>query len=192
MIPGPGLQDHVAYRYETVHTEPWLGRQPCVNWLADASRRSHCMCHADFQRRAGADPVTACPRGCWPAGAYPRRTPTRSGEPRPCHSPIRPPDGLRAAASHYPGSTQVRPPLAFPLGGDLSGLPSLLIPVGSAELLFEDTGRVCRAAVVAGVSARLTIWPRKIHVWRAFAFILAEGRSAIQNAGTFFAASAKR
>jgi monoterpene epsilon-lactone hydrolase len=99
------------------------------------------------------------------------------------------PEGLRAAAMHYLGAAMPRAPLASPIHADLTGLPPLLIQVGSAEILLDDAVRIARAAGAAGVEVRLEIWPRMVHVWQAFAFMLTDGRRAIDQAGAFLADS---
>jgi acetyl esterase/lipase len=95
--------------------------------------------------------------------------------------------GLRAAAAHYVREADLKSPLASPVYSNLAGLPPLLIQVGSAEILFDDALRVARAAGAAGVSVRLEVWSNMVHVWHAFAFMLREGRRAIDAAGRFLA-----
>ena len=72
-----------------------------------------------------------------------------------------------------------------PLNGNLSGLAPLLIQVGSAEILLDDSTRLAARAGAADVSTRLEVWPNMPHVWHLFGFMLSEGRDAIQSAGTF-------
>jgi acetyl esterase/lipase len=97
-------------------------------------------------------------------------------------------ESLRASAARYLAGTDPRHPLASPCFADLTGLPPLLIQVGSAEILLDDAVRVARAAGAAGVDVRLEIWPQMIHVWHAFGFMLSAGRRAIAEAGTFLSA----
>lgn len=93
--------------------------------------------------------------------------------------------GLRSCAAHYVGTRDPRDPVASPIHADLSGLPPLLIQVGSAEILYDDAIRVARAAGAAGTRVTLEVWPNMIHVWHAFAFLLTDGRDAIDGAGAF-------
>lgn len=95
------------------------------------------------------------------------------------------PEGLRASAAHYLGKADARDPLASPARAHLAGLPPLLIQVGSSEILFDDAVRLAGAAGAAGVAVRLDVWPRMVHVWHAFAFMLDAGRRAIADAGGF-------
>lgn len=96
-------------------------------------------------------------------------------------------EGLRAMAAIYLGDADPGAPLASPAAADLAGLPPLLVQVGSAEILLDDTIAVARAAGIAGAEARLEIWPEMIHVWHAFGFMLPEGREAVAVAGRWLA-----
>jgi len=95
------------------------------------------------------------------------------------------PAGLRAMAGHYLQGADPRDPLASPIFADLSGLPPLMIQVGSSEILLDDAVRLAGAAGAGGTAVRLEIWPEMIHVWQSFAFMLPEGREAIEAAGRF-------
>jgi monoterpene epsilon-lactone hydrolase len=88
-------------------------------------------------------------------------------------------------AKLYLGERDPRTPLASPLYADLRGLPPLLIQVGSAEALLDDSIRLAGRASAAGVSTTLEVWPEMIHVWQSFAAILPEGRQAIERIGEF-------
>lgn len=94
---------------------------------------------------------------------------------------------LLSAAGIYLNGASSRTPLASPIYADLSGLPPLMIQVGSAEILLDDAVRVAACAGAAGVDTHLRIWPRMVHVWHAFSFMLSEGRDAIAEGGTFLA-----
>ncbi len=88
-------------------------------------------------------------------------------------------------AKLYLGERDPRTPLASPLYADLQGLPPLLIQVGSAEVLLDDSTRLADRASAAGISTTLEVWPDMIHVWQSFAAILPEGRQAIERIGEF-------
>ncbi|MBM85999.1 MAG: alpha/beta hydrolase [Rhodospirillaceae bacterium] len=94
-------------------------------------------------------------------------------------------DGLLWYANLYLDGVDPRNPLASPLHGDLSGLPPILIQVGDAETLLDDSVRLADALRTAGVSVELDVWDKMIHVWQLFAPILSEGREAIKKAGAF-------
>ena len=88
-------------------------------------------------------------------------------------------------AKAYLGNTNPRTPLASPIYADLTGLPPLLIQVGTAEVLFDDATRLADHARAAGVDVILEPWDDMIHVWHMFAAILPEGQQAIDRIGEF-------
>lgn len=88
-------------------------------------------------------------------------------------------------AKAYLGDTDPRTPLASPIYADLTGLPPLLIQIGTAEVLFDDATRLADRARAAGVDVILEPWDDMIHVWHMFAAILPEGQQAIDRIGEF-------
>jgi acetyl esterase/lipase len=92
--------------------------------------------------------------------------------------------GLEMMAQAYLGSADARDPLASPLYAKLSGLPPMLIQVGSAEILLDDATRVAEKAKAAGVEVTLEPWEDMVHVFQAFP-MLAEAEQAIQEIGSF-------
>jgi acetyl esterase/lipase len=94
-------------------------------------------------------------------------------------------DGLLKMAAAYLAGQSARTPLASPLYANLSGLPPLLIQVGTAETLLDDSTRLAERARKAGVNVTLEPWEDMIHVWQAFASLLPEGRDAIERIGEF-------
>jgi acetyl esterase/lipase len=87
---------------------------------------------------------------------------------------------LAGMAARYLGGTDPCSPYVSPLFGDLGGLPPLLIQVGTAEVLLDDSVRLAHAAMEAGCEVVLEQWPGMIHVWQAFAPGLAEGTAALE------------
>ncbi len=85
----------------------------------------------------------------------------------------------------YLGGKPPRTPLASPLYADLTGLPPLLIQVGTAETLLDDSTRLAGCALEAGVDVMLEPWEDMIHVWHIFATMLPEAREAIERVGAF-------
>ncbi len=76
-------------------------------------------------------------------------------------------------------------PLASPLFADLTGLPPLLLQVGTAEVLLDDSTRIAERAATAGVDVTLKVWEDMFHVWHAFADLLPEGMQATQEIAEF-------
>ncbi len=97
-------------------------------------------------------------------------------------------DHLLRMAKLYLGDLHPRTPLAAPLYADLSGLPPLLIQVGTAETLLDDATRIAERAKKAGVDVTLDVWEDMIHVFQAFAPMLPEGQQAIEQIGEFLRA----
>jgi len=94
-------------------------------------------------------------------------------------------DHILMLAKAYLGDSDPRTPLASPLYGDLTGLPPLLIQVGTAEILFDDATRLADRARAAGVDVTLEPWDDMIHMWHFYAAILPEGQQALDRIGEF-------
>lgn len=76
-----------------------------------------------------------------------------------------------------------------PLNADLHGLPRLLIQVGEAEILHDDSRRLADAALEAGVDVELQIYPDMFHVFQLYADRLPEAREALENVRRFLESS---
>ncbi len=72
-----------------------------------------------------------------------------------------------------------------PIYADLSGLPPLLVYVGTEEILLDDALRLTQKAALCKVAVELKVWPDMIHCHHLFAPMLVEGRQAISKAGSF-------
>ena len=89
------------------------------------------------------------------------------------------------ASAYAPAPLDRRDPLISPLFADLTGFPPVLIQVGSAETLLDDSLRFAAAAGAADVVATLEVWPHMIHAWPMWNAKLADGRRALEQAGEF-------
>lgn len=76
-------------------------------------------------------------------------------------------------------------PLASPLYGNPSGLPPLLIQVGDAEIIRDDSTRFATKAKACGVDVTLEVWPDMMHVWHIREPIFPEARDAIESIARF-------
>jgi epsilon-lactone hydrolase len=94
-------------------------------------------------------------------------------------------DYIRELAGWYLHGTAPDTPLAAPVHADLTGLPPLLVQVGSAETLLGDSIRIAARAAAADVRVTLEVWPHMIHAWPLFHQQLTDGRRAIAVAGAF-------
>jgi acetyl esterase/lipase len=93
--------------------------------------------------------------------------------------------GLYFMANLYSGDKDPKNPYISPLYAELNGLPTLLIQVGSAEVLLDDSTRFSEKAKSAGVDVTLDVWGDMIHVFQAMALWAPEGGQAIEKIGAF-------
>ena len=89
------------------------------------------------------------------------------------------------AAAFAPQGMDRRDPRLSPLYASLEGLPPILIQVGSAETLLDDSVRLAAAAGAADVPVTLEVWPHMIHAWPLWNARLEPGRRALAHAGAF-------
>jgi monoterpene epsilon-lactone hydrolase len=92
---------------------------------------------------------------------------------------------LEMMVAAYLGTADPRTPGASPLYADLTGLPPLLIQVGTAEAIYDDAARLAERARAAGVDVTFEPWEEMIHVWHGFAAMLPEGQQAIARIGAY-------
>ena len=98
------------------------------------------------------------------------------------------PDGIRESVATYLAGADPRHPYASPLYAELHGLPPILIHVGDAEVILDDSVRFAAKARAAGVDVTLEIWDQMPHVWHAFAGLLPESDQAIERIGDWLQA----
>jgi monoterpene epsilon-lactone hydrolase len=96
-------------------------------------------------------------------------------------------DAIRTRARDYLAGTNTDPadPAVSPIFADLSGLPPLLIQVGSHEVLLDDATRLATRAAADNVAVTLDVTPGVPHVFQAFSAVLEEGDAALDRAGAF-------
>ncbi len=94
-------------------------------------------------------------------------------------------EALLEMAKLYLAGADPRAPLAAPLHADLSGLAPILIQVGDAETLLDDSIRFEAALKQAGNDVTLEVWDEMIHVWHLFAPMLDKGQEGIDKMGEF-------
>jgi monoterpene epsilon-lactone hydrolase len=92
---------------------------------------------------------------------------------------------LQRMAGQYLHGADPRTPLASPLYADLSGLPPLLIVVGGAEALLDDSVRLARSAGMAGVDVTLYIGGGMQHIFPIYCGVIPEANAAVAMIGTF-------
>jgi epsilon-lactone hydrolase len=80
--------------------------------------------------------------------------------------PVSTPAMLRQFAADYLAGADPKTDLASPLFASLTGLPPLLIQVGTADVLLSDSERLAAAAAAAGVDVTLEIGEGLPHVYQ--------------------------
>jgi acetyl esterase/lipase len=99
--------------------------------------------------------------------------------------PILSPEGLRLRVPDYVGDGDPADPLISPIFGDLTGLPPLLIQVGSNEILLSDAIRLAGRAALDDVPVTLDVTPGVPHVFQGFAALVDEASAALDRAANF-------
>jgi len=194
----------VHYRLIPEHPFP-AGLDDCVHayrWLRDNGPNGPAAAQAMFIAgdSAGGNLTLATLLACkernipLPNGAMPLSPATdfaasgASWKTRAAVDPIIPanPEAIRMSGHFYTqGRADPLHPLVSPLYGDLSGLPPLLIQVGDAEVLLDDSVMFADKARAAGVDVTLEVWPEMPHVWQAFCGFLPEADQAVERLGQF-------
>ncbi len=87
-------------------------------------------------------------------------------------------------ARMYAGDTPLDDPRVSPLYADLTGLPPMLVHVGTHEILLDDARRLVARARDAGVDASLGTFEEMWHVFQAFPG-LPETRRSLREIGAF-------
>lgn len=100
-------------------------------------------------------------------------------------------DSLKMYASYYAGAHDRMMPLISPTYADLSGLPPVLIQVGTDEILLDDARRCAARAREAGVDVTLEVWDEMFHVFQLIPF-LPETKEALQSIVKFVSQNLKR
>ena len=92
---------------------------------------------------------------------------------------------LKEMADAYLGGADPSNDRASPALADLSGLPPMLIHVGSDEVLLDDAMALLDAACRSQVEAQLVVWAGMIHVWHMFHAMLPQGAEAMRALASF-------
>ena len=92
---------------------------------------------------------------------------------------------LQRMAGQYLQGADPHTPLASPLYVDLSGLPPLLVVVGGAEALLDDSVRLSRSAGMAGVDVTLFIGAGMQHIFPIYCGAIPESDAAVAMIGVW-------
>jgi len=100
--------------------------------------------------------------------------------------PLCPATWLACYADNYLCGADPRHPLASPIYADPSGLPPLLVQVGDAEVILDDSVRFATRAKAAGVPVNLSVWPEMLHVFPIFVGEFPEAEEGTAEIAAFF------
>ena len=95
-----------------------------------------------------------------------------------------------ANSKRYIGEGDPKAPYASPLYADLRDLPPILILVGTAEVLLDDSTRFAERSRAASVETDIEVWEDMIHIWPFFADIPEAGK-AVERMAAFIRAKLK-
>lgn len=85
----------------------------------------------------------------------------------------------------YVGDSDPRNPYVSPLFGDYEGFPSMLLQVGSIEMLLSDSVQVAEKARKAGVQVKLSVYEGMFHIFQMALKLIPESREAWVEIGRF-------
>ena len=88
-------------------------------------------------------------------------------------------------AGAYLGTQSAFESYASPAHADLSGLPPLLLQVGSTELLLDDSRVVHDKTAKVGGVCRIEIFDNVFHCWQMLDGVVPEARIALKQAAAF-------
>jgi acetyl esterase/lipase len=93
---------------------------------------------------------------------------------------------LDRLSNFYVAGQDRRNPLLSPVvAADLTGLPPILVQVGTNEMLLDDARRLAVRASDAEVDVVLDITAKVPHVFQSFAGLLGEAGEALDRAALF-------
>jgi acetyl esterase/lipase len=101
------------------------------------------------------------------------------------HEAMLNPAGLKSLGERHLGGRHPKDPLLSPAYADLTGLPPLMVHVGSREILLDDARAIKRNAKRVGVRLHYREWKEMPHVFPLFHRFLPEGRKAITAMANF-------
>lgn len=92
---------------------------------------------------------------------------------------------LQRNARMYVGKMDIKHPYISPVYGDLSGLPPVLIQVGTHDMLLGEARLLAEGLQTAGNDITLEVWPEVIHGWQSLGNLVPESRRAIRQIAGF-------
>ena len=95
---------------------------------------------------------------------------------------------LEVSAAAYLGDHDRTDPWCSPLYGELTGLPPLLVHVGTREVLRDEAVALIADATDAGVEVTSWVAPGMVHCWHLFAGMVPESDLALAKVGAWASA----
>jgi monoterpene epsilon-lactone hydrolase len=92
---------------------------------------------------------------------------------------------IRTMGGYFADQEGARHTLISPVDGDFSGLPPLMIMVGSIEVLRDDARRAAQKASAAGVPVCYEEWRDMPHIFPFFSAYLPEAKRAFRHISSF-------
>lgn len=92
---------------------------------------------------------------------------------------------IRWCADQYRGAVPANDPGCSPLFADLSGLPPILVHVGTEEILLSDSERLVERLKSAGVEVEFKRFEGVGHVFQYHTAVLQEADESIRQTGAF-------
>jgi acetyl esterase/lipase len=102
--------------------------------------------------------------------------------------PMLPVGRIEWLARRWTDGLDPRDPLVSPVYGDYTGVPPLMIVVGSTEVLRDEAHRVALRAREAGVPVTYEEWTRMPHVFPILADLVPEARLVFRHINRFLSA----
>jgi len=98
---------------------------------------------------------------------------------------------LKLGVKSYVGNADPRNPYISPLYGDFTGLPPLLIIVGTSEIFLDDSLRLAELAKKVNVKVKLDVWEDMIHTFPLLSIKAPESIQATKNIADFINSNSK-
>lgn len=92
---------------------------------------------------------------------------------------------IERLSKFYAPGQDLKNPYISPVFADMTGLPPLLIHVGTYETLVDDSMRLARNAALADVPVEVRAWPGATHLFQGRQDRLQAGRKALDEAARF-------
>jgi monoterpene epsilon-lactone hydrolase len=88
--------------------------------------------------------------------------------------------GVVEAGKRYANGMDPKAPYLSPVNGDLSGLPPMVLQIGTYEMLLPDCRAFRDKALAQNVSLLYQEHPKMFHIWTLLFPLLPEGEEALQ------------